>query len=397
MSVNVRRYRDGVRWLVDVWVKKPGDGALVRDRKVVGGSKIQARAWGLERERALLDSRGKLDKPCPAFDTFAFSWLKTYPVAAGNSKETTRTKRSHVTTHLVPFFGAITLDKIDRLLLDKFLAYLWGVKVGKPTNARVRRVGTGERPIRPRSVAHVLSTLSKMLRCAEEWGQVERLPKFPKVRVPEQPFAYYDRDEAARLVEHAGGVEERALLTFALHTGARAGEQLAVCDGDIDMKLKIVTFSRSSVRGVVRQSTKSGKVRTVPMTDDLVRALQAVRASRGIRSLDGNDLVFARPDGRPLDLFRLHRVLRRAQKRAGLRMIRWHDLRHSYASILTGGGAPIRRVQTWLGHATLGMTMRYSHLAPDGGREHLSAFDIPAATGHMEATAGGSKGSTTKS
>lgn len=292
--------------------------------------------------------------------------------------------------------GKATANKIDRLLLDKFLAYLWSLKVGKPESDRVRRVGTGERPIRPRSVAHILSTLGKMLRCAEEWGKLERVPKFPKVKVPEQPFAYYDRDEAARLVEHAGGIEERALLIFALHTGARAGEQLAVRDGDIDMKLKIVTFSRSSVRGIVRQSTKSGKVRTVPMTDDLVRALQALRASRGVRSLDGNDLVFARPDGRPLDLFRLHRVLHRAQKRAGLRTIRWHDLRHSYASILTGGGAPIRRVQTWLGHATLAMTMRYSHLAPDGGREHLSAFTVPDSTGHIQATATGPKGTPTK-
>jgi|HubBroStandDraft_1064217.scaffolds.fasta_scaffold02978_2 integrase len=178
---------------------------------------------------------------------------------------------------------------------------------------------------------------------------------------------------------------------FAVYSGCRAGELLALRWGDIDTSLKIVMFSRSSTRGILRESTKSGRVRTVPLTDALLEALQAMRRSRGVARLDGDELVFARDDGRPLDLFRLHRTLRRTQRRAGLRAIRFHDLRHSYASILTIHGAPIRQVQTWLGHSTLGMTMRYAHLSPNGGREHLAAFDPKPAgheiTGHIQATA----------
>jgi integrase len=223
-----------------------------------------------------------------------------------------------------------------------------------------------------------MSTLRKILNSAVEWGELETAPKFPRVKIPEQAFKFYDADEARRLIAAGAGLEDRALLTFALHSGCRAGEQLAVRWDDLDMKLKIVTFSRSSTRGIVRDSTKSGKLRTVPLTDALLDVLRELRAARALVQLDGDDLVFAGPDGEPLNVDRLHRVLRRAQKRAGLREGRWHDLRHSYASILTMAGTPIRNVQSWLGHATIGMTMRYSHLAPDHGREHLAAaFALP--------------------
>jgi integrase len=92
------------------------------------------------------------------------------------------------------------------------------------------------------------------------------------------------------------------------------------------------------------------------------------------RHLKG-DLVFCQADGSPLTLWHLHGALIRASRKAGLRAIRFHDLRHSYASILVKAGCPLRQVQLWLGHSTIQMTMRYSHLAPDDGRSYLAAFD----------------------
>jgi Cu+-exporting ATPase len=71
----------------------------------------------------------------------------------------------------------------------------------------------------------------------------------------------------------------------------------------------------------------------------------------------------------------LHERLWGACRRAGLRKIRWHDCRHSFASQLVMGGTPLRQVQEWLGHSTIQMTMRYSHLSPGGGREFMAALD----------------------
>jgi integrase len=372
MTVNVRKYR-GAKHLIDVRVTFP-DGTSRRDRRVIGSvTRAQAKAWGGERERELLARHGKVDSP--AFDAFADEWLATYPASANNSPTTIRGRTGHIATHLKPYFGSTTLDRIDRKMLDLFVVQLFKRQRGKPDERRVRKVGTGPRPITARTVAHVLSTLGKMLRTAVEWGSLETMPKLPRVKVSDSGFAYYDRDEAARLLAAAPDLESRALLMFALHTGARAGEQLAVRVGDLDLVTGQVTFSRSTTRGVVRESTKSGRVRPVLLTETLQDMLRDMLARRAVRSLDGDELVFAHADGRPLALHDLHRTLRRAARRAELRRLRWHDLRHSYASILTGGGCPIRQVQTWLGHSTLGMTMRYSHLAPGGGREHLAALE----------------------
>lgn len=160
---------------------------------------------------------------------------------------------------------------------------------------------------------------------------------------------------------------ERALLMFALHTGARAGEQVAFEWQDLDLHNRLVVLRRSCSDGIVGP-TKSGKERKVPLTESLGAALKAIRHAKGPR-------VFCRADGKLVKLGYLHERVWGACRRAGLRRIRWHDLRHSFASQLVIAGAPLRQVQEWLGHSTVLMTMRYSHLAPGGGREYLAALE----------------------
>ena len=88
--------------------------------------------------------------------------------------------------------------------------------------------------------------------------------------------------------------------------------------------------------------------------------------------------MFCNADGSALRLGQLHEKVWGACRRAGLRKIRWHDLRHSFASQLASRGVPLRQVQEWLGHSTITMTMRYAHLAPGGGADLIRALDSPA-------------------
>ncbi|HEV3192525.1 MAG TPA: tyrosine-type recombinase/integrase, partial [Polyangiaceae bacterium] len=104
------------------------------------------------------------------------------------------------------------------------------------------------------------------------------------------------------------------------------------------------------------------------MTTSLIASLKAIKHLR-------SSLVFCNADGSPLTLWQLHERLWSACRRAGLRKIRWHDCRHSFASQLVIAGTPLRQVQEWTGHSTIMMLMRYSHLAPGGGREFLAALD----------------------
>jgi site-specific recombinase XerD len=107
------------------------------------------------------------------------------------------------------------------------------------------------------------------------------------------------------------------------------------------------------------------------MTPTLEKALKAIRHIRG-------PLVFCHPDGAPLRIGQLHEKLWGACRRAGLREIRWHDLRHSFASQLAAAGVPLRQVQEWLGHSTIGTTMRYAHPAPGSGARLIRALESPA-------------------
>ena len=75
------------------------------------------------------------------------------------------------------------------------------------------------------------------------------------------------------------------------------------------------------------------------------------------------------------------------QRRAGLRRIPWHGLRHSFASILVSGGTPLRVVQRWLGHSSITTSERYGHLAPGAGDEYIGLLNFRGDTDALGAPA----------
>jgi len=199
----------------------------------------------------------------------------------------------------------------------------------------------------------------------------------PGVR-PDPKWDFLSPAESTQLLAAERDPEKRTFLLFALRTGARAGEQLALEWGDIDFANKQVALRRSMALGQV-VPTKSGRERRVPFTDELAAALKAHRHLR-------SKLVFCRDDGSPLTLRHLLTTLRSACRRAGLRQLRWRDMRHSFGSQLAMAGVPLRQVQVWLGHSSIVTTQRYVHLAPGGGRELIGALDSPAARANQVQT-----------
>lgn len=274
------------------------------------------------------------------------------PRGGGNRSTTKYEKEIHLRLHLVPVLGRVPLDKVRGEVVSRTLATL-------------RAKGLGEK-----SVKNVQATLRRILASAVEWGYLESVPPLPRVKVPQPKWDFLTAEEAATLLGAARTEEESAILLFALHTGARAGEQIAVEWGDLDWTNHLVVLRRSSTRGEVGP-TKSGRERRVALTGTLEKGLKQIRHLRG-------PLVFCNPDGSPLRLGQLHERIWGACRRAGLRKIRWHDLRHSFASQLASAGVPLRQVQEWLGHSTITMTMRYAHLAPGGGANLIRALESPA-------------------
>lgn len=188
-----------------------------------------------------------------------------------------------------------------------------------------------------------MAALSKLLRKAQKMGEIHSLPEFRRQKERAGRIRFLEHDEEARLFSAIGKRCDHCLRLsiFLVDTGARLGEALGLRWNDI--RKGRATF----------WVTKSGRSRTVPLTS---RASGAVGlAHQGLKG------PFSM-----LNQARFRAIWNEAKAEVGLGtddQVVPHILRHTCASRLVQGGVDIRRVQMWLGHQTLQMTMRYAHLA----------------------------------
>jgi integrase len=138
---------------------------------------------------------------------------------------------------------------------------------------------------------------------------------------------------------------------------------------DVDWTGSARTISRSLSSGVER-TTKTGHVRHVPMVDQAAAALDRLSQREDLVSPD--DYGFRNALGRPLDGSALRRRYMRARDAAGLRRLRWHDLRHTFGSLLVAGGVDLVSIKDAMGHSQLTTTSRYLHARP--AIERAAAF-----------------------
>jgi|WetSurMetagenome_2_1015567.scaffolds.fasta_scaffold181691_1 integrase len=367
MSVFKRKNTAGEdRWSYRVTVRLPNGGT----ERISGVPTINTKAAAEDAERdhiqRVLHPAAPAATPAPespTFEAFANEWLATYPKSAGNRPSTAEAHEGHCRVHLIPILGDTRLDKIDAQVVAKVFATLSETKNGTITKAAAAKV------LSSTTIRNVGATLHKMLISASEWGKLPQgIPPWPKRKIAHADWDFYVKEESARLMEAAKKetVEAQAAILFALRTGARAGELLALEWGDLDFASHAVHIRRSIHEGV-ENATKTGKGRVVPLSPELEGLLKQIRHLRGAK-------VFCDAEGKPLKLGQLDHILKRVQRRAGLRQIRWHDLRHSFASQCMIAGVQIKQVQEWLGHSTITMTMRYAHLAPNANKVELVAL-----------------------
>ncbi len=165
-------------------------------------------------------------------------------------------------------------------------------------------------------------------------------------------------------------------VRVAAYAGLRLGELVALRWRDIDFPGSALTISRAISAGI-EGPTKSGEVRRVPMANQTTDALLRLRDRQDFT--DPDDYVFCNSWGRPLDGSALRRRYKRARDAAGLRPLRWHDLRHTFGSLLIAGGVDLVSVKDALGHSQLSTTSRYLHARPASERAaaFTAAFSAP--------------------
>lgn len=165
----------------------------------------------------------------------------------------------------------------------------------------------------------------------------------------------------ARAFEDAQDAE---LVRLAAYAGLRRGELVALRWRDVDFVGRKIVVRRALSGDTEVRSTKSRRARQVPLPDQAATALD--RLSRRDEFTGRDDYVFASRLGRRLDPSALRRRYERARDAAGLEPLRFHDLRHTYGSLLVAGGIDLPSVKAAMGHSHITTTERYLHARPAG-------------------------------
>lgn len=299
---------------------------------------------------------------------FLAEWLETLrpPVL----RPTTWTRyEEQVRLHIVPALGkrrlsALEPHQIQRLYADKLAA-------GLAAN----------------SVRHMHAVLHRALKKAVEWRQVGTNAA-DAVTPPAEGRAEsltLTAEQGRHFLRSVAGDPLEAFYTLALWTGMRQGELLALRWRDVDLERKAIklngTLSRAT-RTVAPPKTKRSR-RFIPLVEPTVQPLrrhrlrQADARHRAGEVWRDNDYVFAAPDGGPIIATHLNdQQFYPALARAGLPRVRFHDLRHTTATLLLEAGVHPAIVADLLGHSTVSMTLdRYSHVSEGMVRSAMAAME----------------------
>ena len=247
--------------------------------------------------------------------------------------------RSIIRAHLLLEFGAMRIEDVTAERIEAWKATL---AVGNRTKAKI------------------LTVLNGVLKRAR---RVHKLGYNPMTDVEKPRFRatttieVFSPEEVWALVRAAESEQDGAIFLTAAFTGLRRGEIVALRWRDVDFAASRLRVCGSYAGGALT-TPKSGRVRSIPMAPDVAAAL--ARLADRERWTGHDDLVFPGATGTYLDASALCRRYKAALRRAALRPLRFHDLRHTFGTRMIAK-ADIRRVQEWMGHADVSTTMRYLH------------------------------------
>ncbi len=368
MGVRVREWK-GAWW---VFVAHRGQRKAKRIGVGAAGKQAAHRAAQQIAARLALGQGAFPAEPAsPTLAEYATAWLEH--IRQVRKPNTARDYAKRLGQWILPALGALPLRSITR---DKVRAFV--------TEQLTRGLA-------PKTVANTVRVLSSVLSQALEDGLVSTnvalkpgrfLPGISKRRKV-NPLTREEVSAFLRTIQrHAP--RYYPLFLCAVRTGLRLGELLALQWGDLDLRSRYLLVQRSWSHGHLT-TPKSGEVRRVDLSQALTRTLKDLYTERELEAAATgaamSPWVFCSETGGLLDPDNLrHRVFYPALRAAGLRQIRIHDLRHTFASLLLQQGESPVYVKEQMGHSSIQVTVDlYGHLIPGGNRQAVDRLDDPLA------------------
>lgn len=359
---SIRKRKDG-RWEGRYVVgHDPITGKMI-SRNVLGKTQAQVK----EKLRTAIENSKRLDYTQTGKYTVG-QWMDEWFEAYAKVKvrpSSHQTYKGYIENHIKPNIGDIPIEKLTSLQLQKFYRLLL-------TEGRVPRIESEKQPkgLSAKTVRNINQVISSAMDMAVRHKLILTNPtegcELPKVEHREMKTLPAERLGAFLREAKESGVYELYYLDLA--TGLRRGELLGLKWEDVDLQNGIIHVRRQVARvdGEVKElplKTKNS-YRNISISQDAVAMLTEMEAHRS------SDYVFPSSTGGPISPDSVNNMLHRVLKRAGLPSIRFHDLRHTFATLALQNGVDIKTVSGMLGHFSAGFTLdTYAHVTTSAQKE----------------------------
>lgn len=311
--------------------------------------KTAAKRFDMERKLGIVAASDLVESP--TFAAWCDEWHRVY-CKVEKAESQWRADETVIRVHLVPVLGEVRLKHLRRSHL-----------IGLRDRLRTKTAHGKRHALSPKTVNLVLALAKKIMATAVERELVASNPfaGVKLVRLPPQRFRYWTVAERERFLAYADRADPdfSRLVRVACHTGLRLGELGALTRGDLDFDRAKVRVSKTFDVNLAKviDMTKGRTDDDVPMNGEVLAALAS------LRGLDPSAPVFSR------SLFwSARKRLGRLAVAAEVPAIRFHDLRHTFASTLAMAGVDLMLIKDLCRHKSYQMTLRYAHLHPDHRR-----------------------------
>ncbi|MFC1901372.1 tyrosine-type recombinase/integrase [Chloroflexota bacterium] len=308
-------------------------------------------------------------------------WLRQFLKDCASMSTTGRTQESYssiVERHLIPALGRVPIAELHAQQIQNYYAE----KISKGR-------ADGKGGLSARSVIYHHRILSKALSYAVKMGVVVRnvANDAEPPRADRKSMNTLSQEEIKRFLDAASKTEYYAFFATLLFTGLRRGELLVLRWRNLDLekaKLMVVESGHKLDNGnyIIKEPKTTKSRRTVVLPNPLMELLKAYRADQELWrvqlgvTLNADDFVFIRPDGSANNPNAVTLAFHRIIKKAGLKKIRLHDLRHTHATMMLQANINPKIVSERLGHASIGITLDiYSHVLPGMQEAAMEQFD----------------------
>jgi integrase len=344
---------DRKRWIAQI--KLDGGKFMTRSAQTQKAASEKLKKMQRELEQGLLVPRSQ-----QTVKQFLEHWLEDVHKPPNVRINTYRIYRQYLDRHILPALGHVRLQQLS----PEHIQELYARKVEEGYAAE--------------TVRGIHRMLHKALHDAVKWNRVASnvCDKVTQPRQVTYEIHPLTKEQAKALLEAAKGSNLEAILTLAVATGMRRGELLGLRWHDINFAEGSLvvrhTMDRAGKYGIIENDPKTEKSKRkiiLPrfVLDTLMqhKVDQAKMREKAGLAWQERDIVFSNELGGFTEPTHLNRRFKNLLKKEGLPVIRFHDLRHSAATILLGMNVPGKVVQELLGHSTISTTIdRYSHVLP---------------------------------